>query len=172
LAAAPAAAEVKTSSAYSYYDVYGGTISELATDLAAKGPKDYTGLTASAYNMQWKTRWNGRTCRIVEVVVAVASQILLPRWRPPADAPRALIESWSRSLDALRVHERGHRDIAIQGAQTIDQAVALLPAMKACAKLEKAAKRTAEIVIEDTRRRQERYDRVTDHGRAQGTDLR
>jgi predicted secreted Zn-dependent protease len=71
-------------------------------------------------------------------------------------------------MAALRLHEDGHRRIAIEAGYEILQAINALPAYSSCSELELAADAVGESILEQYRRQEAVYDQNTGHGATQG----
>ena len=154
-----------------YYDVDGATPGALAAALEARGPRmrgrRFFGMT------EWEVRANYRgarradACHVQDLTVRVSVETHLPRWRRRHSASPALQRAWSQFLDALDRHEQGHRVLAEQAAEAIRMRLAALEA-PTCRRLEAAAYREVDLVIDEYEEHNETYDRGTDHGRRQG----
>ncbi len=154
-----------------YYDVHGTTARELVAEMRRLGPKTETGAiffgeTHSPLRWEWKTRHDGPTCTASDVGVYVRSDITLPRWSPPADAPPALIEQWKQFLAALETHEIGHKDISARAARDVLTAIRRLNTM--CTSFSVEAKRVTDGIVTRLRIEQATYDAQTRHGATQG----
>jgi predicted secreted Zn-dependent protease len=92
--------------------------------------------------------------------------ILLPDWSPPPDAPAALAERWGRFLSALRLHEEGHRELAVREGYEVLQAITGVRGP--CAGMDDAVQAAAGGVSASYRQRHGQYDAQTQHGAGQG----
>ncbi len=94
--------------------------------------------------------------------------------REGAAAPRevptnqALVDRWRRYLDALWVHESGHRDNGLRAASEIGELPPKLPLAVTCEVAEAAANAAAREVLARYRAQDEQYDDDTRHGQEQG----
>jgi predicted secreted Zn-dependent protease len=152
-----------------YYDVAGASADELRAQLDLHGP---TG-QQDAYT-DWWVQWRydrvqaANGCELRSLAVTLDVTFTFPRWSPPDDAAPGLRERWEDYLAALRVHEEGHKEIALRAANEIAAALSSLPASPSCAELEQAADGTGERILERYRQQELSYDRQTDHGATQG----
>jgi predicted secreted Zn-dependent protease len=154
-----------------YYDVHGATARELVAQMRQLGPKTETGAsffgeTQSPMRWQWSTRSNGQSCTANGVSVYIRSEITLPRWMPPPDAPPALVEQWKQFLAALETHEIGHKDISARAARDVLTAVRRLDTM--CSSFSAEAKRVTDGIVARLKVEQTTYDAQTRHGATQG----
>jgi predicted secreted Zn-dependent protease len=165
--------DLKLSTTFRYYTITGATGQQLRQQMDQRGPvsdgKRWAGLTEQQY--RWEVRYTTapNRCAVQSVTISVQTTITLPRWEPPPAASPELRQEWIRFINALALHEDGHRQIGLTGIRQLrEQARALSPA-PACqalsAALEQAAKETSDWI----RRENIRYDQETDHGRTQGT---
>lgn len=153
-----------------YYDVHGRTAQELVGEMRRLGPKttagSFFGETQSPMKWTWRTKSNGTNCTLTSVQVSMRSDITLPRWTPPADAPQTLVDQWKQFLDALALHEIGHKDISARSARDIQRGLESLNTF--CSSLSNDAKRLTDAIVLRSRQEQERYDAETRHGATQG----
>jgi predicted secreted Zn-dependent protease len=155
-----------------YYDVHGRTFDELRADMRRLGPKvdgtSFVGETRSPMRWSWRTEsLGGASCSIREVTVLVNAQITLPRWTAPADTEPGLATEWKRFLNALEVHESGHKDISAKAAQAIVERLRGLSG--SCSQLSTRANDLARVIVERASEEQKSYDAITRHGLTQGT---
>jgi predicted secreted Zn-dependent protease len=68
-------------------------------------------------------------------------------------------------------HEHGHRDIALEGAEALRQALTSLPPGPTCEQVALNAQATADNFVTRYNERQVQYDRLTNHGATQGAVL-
>jgi len=155
-----------------YYDVHGSTFAELRADMRRLGPKinggSFVGETRSPMRWSWRTKPVGTgSCSIEDIRVSMNAQILLPRWTPPAGADSALVREWKRFIEALEVHEAGHKDISARAGREI---VEQLRGMSGpCSQVGTRANDAARRIFDRARDEQARYDAETRHGLTQGT---
>ena len=155
-----------------YYELHGRTVAELAADLRRLGPRDaegrvQAGAASSPLRWQYAKRSRGLDCHAVDVRVTVNTDILLPRWVPPADTEPGLLAKWNASLAALAVHERGHQEISVRYATLIRNGISRL--RTTCRGFDAQADSASNRLITTMRGAQQAYDAETRHGLAQGT---
>jgi uncharacterized protein (TIGR02246 family) len=97
----------------------------------------------------------------------VNSEIVLPRWTPPADADTAVVTEWNRFIKALETHEAGHKDISARAARDIIRGVRQLSGL--CSTLSIRANDVARDIVDRSVVEQREYDFTTMHGLTQGT---
>ncbi|TAJ28464.1 MAG: DUF922 domain-containing protein [Nitrospirae bacterium] len=169
---APAAAtarRVPPGTTFVYYDIVGTTDGELKAQLSALGPISQTDGRRHAANTAATYRWNwpgygSAACSLGASRVAVETQITMPRWTPPPEASRSLIEKWNRFVEATDLHELGHAAIAEANVSTITQAIASATCATADAAATAALSRIQDLHVQ--------YDRDTDNGVKQGAFFR
>jgi predicted secreted Zn-dependent protease len=161
--------EVTLTATTVYYDVVGASADELRAQLDWRYP---TG-RQDAYT-DWWVQWGydyaqtASGCSVRSLSVTVDVTITFPHWTPPGDVSPELEEQWRAYLAALRVHEDGHKRIALEAANEIATALSSLPVYPSCAKLERDADATGQRILERYRQQELTYDRETEHGDTQG----
>lgn len=137
--------------------------------------QDFTGRTKRfAGQANWHIEWypciepRGAGCRLGGVAALAYVTYTLPRWadRRFANAPVGM--RWDRYADSLLAHEKGHGIIAHQLAQMFEQELVGLFDMENCAEVTAEASRRVEKLIRRGEAMQNEYDRLTEHGNAQG----
>ena len=146
------------------YSVDGRTLGEVFADMSRRGPT-VDGRAAQA-STDWSLGWEydliseGDLCRLIDVRVTLSMTTTLPYW---FDLDHAIVRDaraqWDRFMRDLRTHERGHQDIARDGAAALVQALIQLRGPD-CARLSREAQGTAERHRADLQRRQLDFDRV------------
>jgi predicted secreted Zn-dependent protease len=155
-----------------YYDLIGSTAGALQTGIARSGPRDSTGAWAAATS--WALNWSLRHspvldgCGLAAAAVNVSTQVVLPRWRRPTNAPDRLVGQWSRYLAALTEHERGHEQIALQAGAELLVGLRNLTSAGSCGELDGGVQSLANSIVARYESEQRRYDAETNHGATQG----
>lgn len=175
LSLAPLAAAAQTPT-MEYYTIEGNSARELRAQMNRLGPPDDAGKRHHG-NTHWDIRWRGdyhrtpKGCAITNIRVTLALRVTLPRWTPGPSAPRALVETWTRYIGALRLHELGHVDISIAAADEMRRVLESNRRGPDCPAAEATMNAAGRKVLDDLRRRQKLYDRETDSGGKQGTSV-
>ncbi|HYA85742.1 MAG TPA: DUF922 domain-containing protein [Nitrospirota bacterium] len=158
---------------YEYYEVSGSCEKDVLCALQHKcicwtDGKKYDSLT------NWKIKWDydydrtPQTCTTDSFKVTVDVIFHLPKWVKTGDAPPPLVEKWDTYMEKLLMHEKGHRDRAVEAATEITHAVKELPAARTCAELDREVQALSHERMEKMTGVQEEYDAATKHGRTQG----
>lgn len=169
----PQKAEISTSTDYVYYQVTGATVDELRAQMDQLGRTDEFGHHWDAYT-EWRVNWSypysttGNNCTTGPVQVQVEITFIFPQWNTPDSASQDLIDKWDAYVAALRLHEDGHRKIAIEAGCEILQAMNALSTYSSCSELEQAANAVGENILEQYRQQETTYDQNTNHGATQG----
>jgi predicted secreted Zn-dependent protease len=172
LASAPALAD-RNDFALEYFTIAGTTPRELSADIDAKGPIGENGLRSDGYT-RWFIKWHfdldsdARSCRASNIQVDLDIHMILPKWDPPRAADPALVTRWNRYLDALRLHEDGHRHRAEATAGDVRRALQRESGARDCDALTSRLNATANTLLAGLRAQQAAYDHDTDSGRKQG----
>lgn len=177
VAACACAAEVEApdiQDTVEYRDIVGNSQDALAAALKQVGSTNAGGDRFAA-STRWQLRWNfrveqhpGANCQLASAKTELDIHMTLPRWMPPPNASPVLVKRWNTFAAALRKHEDGHRDIAIEAARVVtDRAAAVLPE-RDCATLKQRLQRVADDTLREYRDKESSYDVTTLHGQSQG----
>jgi len=158
---------------YEYYEVCGICEKDVQCDLKKKcirwsDGKKYDSVT------NWKIKWNyghnntPQTCTTDSFLVTVKIVYQLPKWVTSGDAPRPLVEKWESFLKQLMIHEKGHRDRAVEAATELTNTIKELPPARTCAELDREVQMLSRKSMIKLKKDQEEYDAVTNHGQTQG----
>lgn len=157
-----------------YRDIVGTSENALAAALKQVASTNKSGDRFAA-STRWQLRWNfrveqhpGASCELASAKTELDIHMTLPRWMPPANASPILVKRWSTFADALRKHEDGHREIAIEAARVVTDRAAKVPPASDCASLKKSLGRVAEATLREYKDKESSYDVTTMHGQTQG----
>jgi len=154
-----------------YYDVQGRTFEEVLNAMRQAAPK----VSGTRFFAETRSpmRWTWRleplatsTCSIRDVTVSVNAEIILPRWTPPPDAEKGLVTEWNRFINALELHEAGHKDISAKAGREI--VIQLRNLSGFCSQIGLRANETAGVILARASEEQRLYDAATRHGFTQG----
>ena len=147
-----------------YYDINGASAEELRTQLNLLRPVGVDGYKGDA-TTKWLIYWNWPGYGTSDCDVALAwifydIEVILPRWKMPADAQPELIRHWASYMEALIEHEKGHVEYVV------DHSSYVLDAIKQsdC----ETAEAEANKILQAIRQHDIEYDKATDHGKTQG----
>ena len=128
-AASSAFATITVADSTENYLIVGSTTSDLRQEMNLKSPvrdlednnKTFDG--NAKWTANWNFRWNnyGGTCVINSVAVLLKVIITLPKWADKTAADSATQLKWYKYIEALELHEKGHRQIDIGAAQEIER---------------------------------------------------
>ena len=153
----------EVTSDYTYYTIRGSTEAELQNQMDGMGKRGPNGKVYDAYT-DWKIRWkcqyesDHRGCRIGSVTTTVHITHTLPKWLNCSNAAPRLQRKWSRYVDALKEHERGHSNIALHAAAAVESALKKLRPAKDCDRLKAAADALGEGIVDVFRANELRYE--------------
>ena len=172
LLAAPVLAD-RNDFAIEYYTIDGTTPRELSDEIDAKGPVGENGLRSDGYT-RWYIQWHfdldsdASGCHATNITVDLDVHMILPQWRPPPGADPAVVARWNRYLEALRLHEDGHRYRADAASGDVRRALQREGVAADCATLTERLNSRANALLAALRIQQADYDRDTQSGRRQG----
>jgi predicted secreted Zn-dependent protease len=157
-----------------YRDISGNSEDALASALKQVGATSKNGDRFAA-STRWQLRWNfrveqhpGESCELASAKTELDVHMTLPRWMPPQNASPGLVKRWNTFADALRKHEDGHRDLAIEAARVVVDRAGKAPAQRDCATLKKNLGRIADDTLREYKDKESSYDVTTMHGQTQG----
>lgn len=168
-----AAAEVREEISYDYYPVAVPAGDSLLAALNRATPIRQAGKVYHG-NARWWVTWQfwwqaeSRGCRIDRVEVQLTATILLPRLDSADQGQQARFDDY---LAALKEHELGHLGFGQRAAREIGWGIRKLGSASSCDELEATANEVGQRVLSYYQQQDERYDRVTGHGRTQGAVL-
>ncbi len=156
-----------------YYEVFGCCEKDLQCELKQKcitwnDGKKYDSVT------NWKVKWDyghdrtPQTCTTDSFTVTIDVTFHLPKWARNGDVPRQLAEKWDTYMEKLMMHEKGHRDRAVEAATELTRAVAELPPVRTCAELDQVVHSLCRTRLDKLIEDQKDYDTATKHGVLQG----
>ncbi|MBI5882706.1 MAG: DUF922 domain-containing Zn-dependent protease [Elusimicrobia bacterium] len=160
-----------------YYPVTGRTAKDLRSQISASGPRERPNgrryAAATEYRITWEFSYSRGPagCSVTSAAVALALRQVYPFWTPPADAPMKHQRRWKRFSSALREHEAGHGDAALDGARSILRTITNAPPAASCGELAASTAAACRSVIRETTARMREDDIRTGHGRTQGALL-
>ncbi len=173
LASTPALARLPVSISQMGYPVDLADATDLHEALTAASPiRIHGGHSLTRWSVRWRSFWRADNglCRMQRVSTEVDIEHTLP---DAVRLPRrsALRQRYTDYLAALRAHEQGHADLAVQAAREIEQALMAVPPHPDCDGLSAAANRRGNAIIDQTRARERAYDEATGRGRATAASL-
>lgn len=156
-----------------YYRIDGNSVPSIRDALDRHGPVGEDGKRYHGYTT-WHVSWTfthapaGNACVIRSVRVDTDTVMTLPQLAETGTLPGSVKTKWETYSAALRLHEDGHRQIAISAAREVERRLSRLGSSGGCKALESEANRVAQAILSDFRARERDYDRSTDHGATQG----
>lgn len=154
------------------YDVGGRTVPEVGQFFAMRGPVSeggrYFGLTESKMDVVYAGLTENGRCELVNVRVALDVTIHLPQLEELNEATPEVRRAWPHLMQPLRRHEDNHRNIAVEGARRLAEALGTLSGSAPCDTVMKRAEAVTQRISRETEAAQRRYDKRTAHGRKEG----
>ncbi len=149
-----------------YYDITGSTADELRHSMDQLRPTDpYDANKPVDSYADWYIAWNWPgygtdNCDLSASTITYTINVIMPRWRAPADASPDLTAKWEKYIQSLTFHEKGHVDNIINNYLTVMIAIQDASCLTAEAEAQKA--------LDDLRQFDSNYDSETKHGETQG----
>ena len=104
---------------------------------------------------------------MTQVEVELETIITLPEWSPPESADPELVAAWDRFLEALTLHEEGHKTNGEEAAREARRELRRVTA-PACSLIERGVNDRGHEIIDKYQRRNAEYDEETARGMSQG----
>jgi len=147
-----------------YYNIHGITENELRQQMNTLGPLK-SNSRHDAYT-KWDIEWFKRCNEPPSVKIIVV--FTYPKWNKPNNLDSVLESKWSKYIEALKIHENGHRDIAVRTSEEIMDTLYNLPYTNNCNNQNKQVIDLGNKIIEKYRQKEIEYDKLTNHGMTQG----
>ncbi|MDH4161987.1 MAG: DUF922 domain-containing Zn-dependent protease [Nitrospirota bacterium] len=156
-----------------YYEITGTCENDLRRQMKQNGNIRVAGGKYDALT-DWELKWdygynNGKgSCSVDSFSVDVNIVYRYPKWITAENAPPELVTKWRAYLQSLMDHESLHSYQVVQAADELTHAVSMLPPAATCEELDRAVRCLCDEKVKQLQDDQERYDRVSGHGAAQG----
>jgi predicted secreted Zn-dependent protease len=149
-AAAPEAPYVKDV-AHVYYDVDAPSFAAAREAVAGRA----TGPVQAAWKMsyEYQVRQSAGRCSLGTIATKLDLSLVLPRWQPPAGAPKEDAERWREFVESLRLAEYPRFEHARALEQALPAELLALPAAESCTAFEAAMKSRYEALREQAQAR-------------------
>jgi predicted secreted Zn-dependent protease len=160
-----------------HYEVTGNTVTEIQRSIGKRTPirsgtKFYGGVTRWKLDTTYKAReMASGGCAVIEPVVYLDVQVLLPKLVPGPRITRPVLAEWDRFLGALRAHEQLHALNGLHTARTLEQRMTNLKTAFNCQKMRDMLTEASQALIKNINQRDIDMDRETNHGETQGAYL-
>ena len=168
-------AEVTEQVDFEYYYVYGQSMKELTLSMKENSPV-IRGNSKHAATVKLKIQYrysnhkNTAGCSLINPEVRLKTTYVIPKIIEERSSTR-IITVFKEYSSRLMKHEREHRNIAFESAQQLDKSLALLPLATDCASLKRNTRTLYSRINEDQKRRNQIYDKETQHGVLQGVSF-
>ena len=158
---------------YDYYEVSGGSTTDLICDLKGKACRYPDGKKYDSVT-KWRVGWNygynksGGMCSAEGFHLTVDIVVRIPAWLHRASATQPVIDKWETYIDQLKTHENEHLDKVVQAADDLTLAVSQMPPAATCADLNREIWQMSKSRLKRLEVEQNQYDAETGHGWTQG----
>ncbi len=156
-----------------YYHVSGESVRELRHSINTERPKHQAHDAYTAWHVSWIYSWRSVDGGVIieKPKVSVSVATTLPRWTPPKDADKHLLDRWHTYMKALMLHENGHALLATQAGREIEKKLTALPKQSSVDALKQIIETTAQQTLTAAREREKKFDEQTEHGMKQGAQF-
>ncbi len=147
------------------YYVNGATPNAIRKDMNKKRSGKYDAYTNWHVTWRFNTKKNSqRLCEISDVDVTLNIKFLFPQWKPDRQVDQSVRERWNDYFSALTDHENHHKDLAVEMAQEIEDLLNAFNPEYDCKNLRKTANDAAYKVLNTYKKKQNDFDKETNHG--------
>ena len=158
--AAPALAEVTVSTSEERYIVEGNTRAQIARFYKQR-EEEYSAYAQPTFKYNYTWMKQGDHCAITDVKIHLHITYMYPRLANSTG--KSTQQWWDNQLEKLAIHEQIHGRIARESAHELEQELLKLKDLT-CSNVKNAVSNRANFVFRKHKRRQEDYDRLTEHG--------
>ncbi len=169
--AASAVPAIRLSESREHYRIHAPDLDSVVAQIQGREPRpgdDGTSIARTRANLTVAYRLYPAepACRVTDLAVSLDVTVRLPHWEPAKAMRPVLREQWERMKIGIEIHERGHRDIAVEAAESLNHRLhALVPEPGTdCAALERRILRERIKAQMRHENRDAAYDRRTRHG--------
>ncbi|UFS71738.1 DUF922 domain-containing Zn-dependent protease [Geomonas sp. RF6] len=161
---------------YQYYDINGSDPDNLLHQMREKGTKwndgkVYAALTTWDISYHYDVAEDNGKYSLKSIATDVDIVFHLPKRATPSGTD-PIAEMWNKYYENLKIHEFGHKDLAVKAAADINTSLASLGSFDSSKELEERAKSLVHEKLKRLRDVQVDYDDETQHGETQGAILR
>jgi predicted secreted Zn-dependent protease len=146
-----------------HYRITGNNVREAYTALRKRNPNGFAGWARWNVDFQYMPEVVESNCRIAEVTVRIAGEILMPEWIGEASAASADQAEWRRMYAQLKRHEDGHIQHGREFALLLKERLMGIGTVQ-CKQLQSRSVEEYQQLFTNLQFRDQEYDRRTDHG--------
>lgn len=155
------------------YVVEGKSSADLLRELNNKGPSPHFARTDWKIGWSFSVRSTSEGVELKEFKTHVEIRYTLPEWDAPEGTRQAILTEWERFMKALRVHEAGHAQLAIDAAKQMERVCRTKGYQSENSReLSKLIDLECKAILDRYLEKEVQYDKETRHGRTQGAWLR
>ncbi|CCV11907.1 DUF922 domain-containing protein [Mesorhizobium sp. STM 4661] len=160
--AAPASADVKVEVTQSTYELRGLSREAIHEDMHRVARKDGDGIIEGEVNddLAWKFKFAvaDNSCHVTSGEITLKLSVMLPTWVDEARADESVRTVWNSYFQELKAHEDGHKTIAVDAAEKINQIAHGVKAAGPCNALEESLNDAARQIVETAEKAQDQHD--------------
>lgn len=158
-----------------FYFVTGSTEQELRDSMDNFGPKDdfRRNDALTSWDIYWDYDYEEKDnlCSLKNLKVDLKIVYTYPKFDNLEKVNDNLKAKWNKFLISLKLHETGHKNIAVEGANNVLRGLLVIKSYNSCDILDKEVENKAQSIISELKNKEEQYDIETEHGNTQGTDF-
>lgn len=167
--------EVSEKVEFEYYYVEGRTMKGLTLSMKESSPVirgDSKHAASSKLKIQYRYSTQKQTtgCSLINPEVRLKTTYVVPKIVKERSSDK-IVTVFEEYLSRLMKHEQGHRNIAFEAAQRLEESLGLLPLAIDCATLKRNTRKLYTQINEDQKRKNHVYDKENQHGVLQGVSF-
>ena len=156
------------------YEVSGSSVADVLTSIRARMTGGFAGWAGVNIYYEYEASPSiFSDCRVARIKVTTRTYMKIPNWRSSGSFEASMLPNWLRFIGALRTHEEGHIEIGLAAASSFASRFSYPDKVSAsnCTELDQKIRQiyNSEMSAADDENR--RYDKLTGHGKTQGTDF-
>jgi predicted secreted Zn-dependent protease len=170
----PVSAQPVIETDFVFYDIHPDSKEDLRREMNDKTLVENSRRKGHTHwHVRWKYKWKKKDngCEIKQVTTFLTVTYTLPRIPNNHIVGADVRDSFDRYYEALFKHEQEHKNSGLYAALEIEDAFISLASFRRCSDLDAAAKKTGKAIIKKFNKRDDDYDRETDHGGTEGVRI-
>jgi predicted secreted Zn-dependent protease len=156
------------------YAVGGDSIDDVVTSIRSKMTAGFAGYAGVYVNYEFQPNSSiFGSCTVKHIKITTRSFVKVPEWKSSGSFEASMLPNWLRYIQALRLHEDGHIQLGLEAAKNFASKFEHPNKVKAdnCSDLERLIRQIYDADIAKLQQDNRDYDKLTGHGKTQGTDF-
>ena len=161
---------------FSFYDIFPTSKHDLSREIQKRSSVEMDDQIFAAHTLwhvKWEFKWQRKNglCTITSVKTFLRVIYIMPQIAKDHKASKAIRQSFANYYKSLWAHEKNHMKSGLYAARDIEKELLKLGSYKSYARLDEIANKTVNKIIKKYNKRDEEYDKKTNHGKNEGIDI-